>query len=199
MAPRPTKLRPASTIIATPASTVTITISGDRMWGTTWRRRIVDRRSPRLRAASTNVSSRTAKVGSRVMRAKPGAKTIPTAIIEFVSPGPMAATTAMARMIGGKRHERLDEPHDDPVGRAAEVPGEEAGEEPDRHADADGLDGGEQRQPGGVHQPAQHVTAEVVGAEEVAGRTRRQEDGPQVLRVRVVGCEHRARRPPRSR
>ena len=170
IAPRPTKLSPASTIIATPASTVIMTMSGDRMCGTTCRRRIVDRRRPRLRAASTNVSSRTARVASRVMRANRGANTRPTAIIEFVRPGPMAATTAMARMIGGNAMNASMNRMTTQSRAAAEVPGEEAGEEPDEHADPDGLHGCEQREARPVHQPAEHVATEVVRAQQVSWR-----------------------------
>ena len=55
------------------------------------------------------------------MRAKRGANTRPTAIIEFVSPGPMRGDDGDRQDDRRERHERLDEPHDDPVGPAAEV------------------------------------------------------------------------------
>ena len=64
-----------------------------------------------------------------------------------------------------------------------------AAQDPERHADEHGegrgAEAGQQRYPGAPDEAAQHVAAELVGAEGVTGRERRPEAGLGVHRVGV--------------
>ena len=100
---------------------------------------------------------------------------MPTDSIALVRPMPSTPVTAMASTIGGKGQQRVDEAADDLVEPAAD----EADDQPDRHAEHDRDADGEQRSikrvRGAPDQPAQHVAAEIVGAEPVRGAWRQQQ------------------------
>ena len=87
-------------------------------------------------------------------------------------------------------HDRVEEAADDAVGPAAGPAGDRAerGAEDERRGDGDERDA--EIDAGGDDDPAEHVAAELVGAEEMGGR-RRLQGGGRVGGERVVGNDPR--------
>jgi hypothetical protein len=95
-----------------------------------------------------------------------------------------------------ERELQVGEAHEQPVRPAADVAGDEPHDRADHTREQRGGDADEQRDSGAVDQPAQHVTAELVGAEHVrgvaAGQPRRRlQPHEQVLGRRVVRRDDR--------
>ena len=93
---------------------------------------------------------------------------MPTGNIAWTRPLPSAAVTATAKKIDGRvisaSATRLAAKSNHRPRKTVAMPSGAPSDE----ADADRLKRGEHRQPGAGHQPAEHVTPEVVGAEQVA-------------------------------
>lgn len=76
-----------------------------------------------------------------------------------------------------KGHDRVDDPADDPVGPAAEIPGRDAEQGPDGEGERDRGDGDAEIDPGGDDDPAENIAAELVGAEQMGRRRPGQRPG----------------------
>ena len=192
--PRPRKLSPAASMIAVASASVPCTITGEMAFGSTCEMRIVRRRTPTARAASTKSFSRWASTDPRNRRAKIGTFTTPIAIITCSSPGPSSATMPIAIRKPGDREHDVDEPHQHAVDPAAEEAGDGPDERAERQADRHRDDADQQRQAGAVEDPRQLVAPEVVDAEQVVQRragTAALVDQRQVLDARVVRREER--------
>ena len=83
-------------MIAVARASVPCTITGEMAFGSTCEMRIVRRRTPTARAASTKSFSRCASTDPRNRRAKIGTFTTPIAIITCSRPGPSSATMPIA-------------------------------------------------------------------------------------------------------
>src|SRR5262249_49312300 len=117
--------------------------------------------------------------------------TMATATMPLTSPGPSAAMMAMARRKYGKAirmsmprmiarsTQRPTKPGSGPAQRAGQ--GAQG-----RRAQPEG-----ERDPGAVEEPAQEVSAELVGAQHMPGGQRRGEPARRVDGVRVVGGDER--------
>ena len=78
------------------------TISGEIRLTSTCRPTMRGSLAPITRAAITNSRSRKESTIERVSRAKPGISLMPMAMIRFLTPGPSAATMAIASRMPGK-------------------------------------------------------------------------------------------------
>jgi hypothetical protein len=111
--PRPRKDRLASAMMAVATVSVACTTSGAKMFGVMWRSRISRFGTPTARAPSTKSSVFTASTWPRVRRTKIGTCERPIAIMAFVSEGPSAAASAMARIRKGTASKCVRRARDD--------------------------------------------------------------------------------------
>ena len=191
--PMPRKVRNDTASRAAAVIDAVVTTMFGSTLRSTWARMTCSLEAPSSSAASTYWARACSRVAARVTRKKIGASRIPTAII--------ACGQAVAERGGdrdgeedvGQGHQRVADPVDHEVEPAAQEDGGDAGDRPEDQADADRLDGGEHGQAGPGHEPAQHVPAEIVGAEQVLGSGALEQgagvDGQRVLRGQG-GAEH---------
>ena len=94
---------------------------------------------------------------------------------------------------GREGEEHLQGAHDSGVDRAADIAGENAQRAADRQRVDHRHQPHEQRQPAAIDQPGQHVAAELVSAEQMLRRARRQQPAQHRCLIRIGRRDQRRR------
>ena len=203
--PKPRNERKASIRIAAATMSVVKTTIGPTQFGRMCRRMMRMSLAPAAFAASTNSFSRSDRKRPRTMRASPtqnrNARMIPIFIgweIGIVIGADADLGVVRAEVHGrgeqdGDAREREDEvgePHQQVVDPAAVVAGDGADRRPDRRREDRDEERDPERGADAVDDPAQVVTAELVGAEDVPALERRRlreaGDGSGLFEVDLV-------------
>ena len=100
-------------------------------------------------------------------------------------PRPQHRNNSQREQDVGKAHQGIDAAHDDIVGKAAEVSGDDAHGCADHCGDHGGGEANQQRQPRPPQQPAEQVTPEVIRAEQGTFGKRQPEAAGRIDHVRV--------------
>ena len=145
--------------------------------------------TPSRRADWTYSESPIESTRPRTTRAYAGQATMTIASTAFRSPRPSTAVTTIARMIAGNAKTRSVTPHHDAVRHAAEVAGDRAEQAADRGGEGHEQDRERDRDARAIDDAAEHVAAELVGAEGVIERWRLERG--ECLGERVVRRDQR--------
>ena len=151
---------------------VACTMIGPSALGRMCPKRILPDRAPLARAASMYSRSRMLNAWPRTRRAMSIQAVAEMAIMMLASPLSEHEVQDHRDQHARDAVEDVDEQADDVVDPAPEVAGDQSDHDPDRQNDRRGADADDQRDLGALHQPAQKVPSEVVGAEQVLRRRR---------------------------
>ena len=155
-------------------------MTGETTFGNTCLRSIRLSETPTDRAASTNVSSRTASTCDRMTRTSPGTNTMAMASDAFVRLAPRSAEIASASVSGGNVNSASMHRSMMPPSQPPKNPDEQPEHERGARRDRDDEERDEHRRPRAEDEAGEQVAADRVRPEEVPGAA-----GTE------VGLEHR--------